>query len=282
MKCPECYSENRGLAKFCIHCGAYLKADENPKKWTAFISLLLALFTTSFFYQIFPIPLISLSYWGVILTSHWICKLIVFSSLWCFYILIFYYLHYLKNRKLFYVVNSSQEVIFHSDIQDIRKIFLQKGFKKYYHHILYRFAMRLKNQRLDKGDIKTFFESENYKIDLDYTLVRFFIWAIPILGFIGTVAGIAFSVSEFSSFIQNLKGMEELSQEMKSALSGVTSGLSAAFNTTFLALILILPLMFFSNVLQKKEEELLLTIEENFLHSNGENRKKKKKIRFIL
>jgi hypothetical protein len=89
-----------------------------------------------------------------------------------------------------------------------------------------------------------------------------FIWAIPILGFIGTVLGIAESVREFAGFIQTAEGGVQFNTQMRAALAGVTSGLGIAFNTTFLALVLVIPVMLLTSLLQKSEEELLLGIEE--------------------
>ena len=94
-----------------------------------------------------------------------------------------------------------------------------------------------------------------------YTLINVFIWAIPILGFIGTVFGIGQSIGEFSQFIRGVE-TSELSTQMRSALSGVTQGLSVAFNTTFLALVGVIPVMLLSSTLRKGEEDLLLSVEE--------------------
>jgi biopolymer transport protein ExbB/TolQ len=94
-------------------------------------------------------------------------------------------------------------------------------------------------------------------IDAGYTLVRVFIWAIPILGFIGTVIGIGDAVQGFSSFIQKVEDVSRLQKEITPALSGVTSGLSIAFDTTLLALLLSIPTMVFASSSQKREEELL-------------------------
>tara|TARA_B100000470_G_scaffold128460_1_gene99413 strand:- start:562 stop:1200 length:639 start_codon:yes stop_codon:yes gene_type:complete len=94
-----------------------------------------------------------------------------------------------------------------------------------------------------------------------YTLLNVFIWAIPILGFIGTVFGIGQSIGEFSDFIRSTDGTD-LNAQMRSALGGVTSGLSVAFSTTFIALVGVVPVMMLSSSLRKREEDLLLSVEE--------------------
>jgi hypothetical protein len=104
-------------------------------------------------------------------------------------------------------------------------------------------------------------EIEIRRLEASYTILQVFIWAIPILGFIGTVHGIGSAVSEFSQFIRTAEGGAGLSNQMRTALAGVTGGLSLAFNTTFLALVLVVPIMLLTSLMQKAEEELLLAIE---------------------
>ena len=107
----------------------------------------------------------------------------------------------------------------------------------------------------------------NYQAEIDfnrlqngYTLINVLIWAIPILGFIGTVFGIGQSVGEFSTFVRSMD-TAAIGGQMRSALGGVTSGLSIAFNTTFLALVSVIP-MLLSSLLRKSQEDLLLKVEE--------------------
>ncbi|MBP7462607.1 MAG: MotA/TolQ/ExbB proton channel family protein [Candidatus Delongbacteria bacterium] len=265
MKCAECGAANKPMARYCGECGAYLAQSDNDKKWSPAVSFLLALFLTSFAYQIFPIPLLSYTYFGTILNSHWICKIIVFASLWAGLLLLFYARIAYKQRTAFHRLKETLTLRESLDPNAIRLTLCQNGYRKYFSHPYYRLIKKMGNPVPSQSAspmIGNLIESENYRLDLSYTLIKFFIWVIPILGFVGTVAGIALSVNEFSGFVQNMKGFQELSQEMKAALSGVTQGLAAAFNTTYLALLFIVPLMFLSNMIQKREEELLLDIEE--------------------
>ena len=93
--------------------------------------------------------------------------------------------------------------------------------------------------------------------DSSYALSRVLIWAIPILGFIGTVQGLGSAVSGFSNF---LAGAAELTQ-IKEAIANVTIGLGVAFDTTFLALMLVTFLMFPLSALQRREENLFVEID---------------------
>ena len=93
--------------------------------------------------------------------------------------------------------------------------------------------------------------------DSSYATVRVLIWALPILGFIGTVMGLGQAVSGFAKF---LAGAAELTQ-IKEAIAKVTIGLGVAFDTTLLALILTTFLMFPLSWVQRREEGLFVELD---------------------
>ena len=78
-----------------------------------------------------------------------------------------------------------------------------------------------------------------------YATLRIIIWAIPILGFLGTVIGITVAIASLSP--------EALEQSM----SEVTQGLGVAFDTTAEALALTMILMFTKALVEKVENRLL-------------------------
>ena len=84
-----------------------------------------------------------------------------------------------------------------------------------------------------------------------YAMSGVLMWAIPILGFIGTVQGLGTAVAGFGV----LGGSADVSA-IKSAIGQVTVGLGVAFDTTLLALILTTLLMFPLISFQRKEEGL--------------------------
>lgn len=90
-----------------------------------------------------------------------------------------------------------------------------------------------------------------------YTLLRIFIWAIPILGFIGTVNGLGNAVGGFAS---GLEGAQDIAV-LKDSLGKITVGLAVAFDTTLIALVMAIPLMFLMSAMQKAEEDLLNAID---------------------
>jgi len=104
-----------------------------------------------------------------------------------------------------------------------------------------------------------------------YSISRIFIWAMPILGFIGTVMGISMAVENFSGF---LTGDIEKIDAVKMELSNVSMGLAYAFDTTLLGLSTSLVAMLLISFVQSQEEDLLTSIEHKGLeiitnHSNG-------------
>ena len=97
-----------------------------------------------------------------------------------------------------------------------------------------------------------------------YTILKGFIWAIPVLGFIGTVLGLASAIGGFGAVID--KGVEN-PQKLISELSIVTSGLSIAFETTLIALVLALIIQLLMTWVLNREE-LFLDECSDYCHRN--------------
>lgn len=95
-------------------------------------------------------------------------------------------------------------------------------------------------------------------VQSSYTLLNVFIWAIPILGFVGTVIGISAAVGSFSG---SLEAAQDISV-LKTSLNNVTGGLATAFDTTLIALVMSMLVMFPSSSMQKSEEDLLNWVDE--------------------
>lgn len=84
-----------------------------------------------------------------------------------------------------------------------------------------------------------------------YGILRLFVWAMPILGFIGTVIGIGVAVGEFSGFLSG--DIDDL-EMVKRELSKVSTGLSFAFDTTLLGLVASLIAMTLVSAVQSIDE----------------------------
>ena len=96
-------------------------------------------------------------------------------------------------------------------------------------------------------------ENDANLVESSYTLTKGLIWAIPVLGFIGTVLGLSQAVGGFGSVVSSGADLETL----KDALGGVTSGLGTAFETTLIALVAALIVQLLMTLLMRKEEEFL-------------------------
>lgn len=90
--------------------------------------------------------------------------------------------------------------------------------------------------------------AEAERLDSELSMLRYIAWAIPAIGFIGTVRGIGDALSEAHKAVTG-------------DISGVTEGLGVAFNSTLVALLLSLVLMFLLHQLQLAQERLVLDAE---------------------
>jgi len=89
------------------------------------------------------------------------------------------------------------------------------------------------------------FDAESDRLDSELSMLRYIAWAVPSIGFIGTVRGIG----------------EALGQAHKAVagdIAGVTQSLGVAFNSTFIALLISIVLMFLLHQLQLQQERLVL------------------------
>jgi biopolymer transport protein ExbB/TolQ len=96
-----------------------------------------------------------------------------------------------------------------------------------------------------------------------YAFPRILVWAIPILGFLGTVIGIGSAVGQFDTFISNAEDIDVL----RDGLAQVTGGLGTAFDTTFLALTISLVVMLPLAAVERLEQRLLTRIDLLLRHA---------------
>ena len=94
-------------------------------------------------------------------------------------------------------------------------------------------------------------------VQQSYSLPKILLWAIPLLGFIGTVLGMSNAVGSFDQVLGNSDNVEGL----KNGLTQVTSGLGTAFDTTYLALVISVIFAFPLNSVERREERLLNQID---------------------
>ncbi len=115
--------------------------------------------------------------------------------------------------------------------------------------ILSFLCQRQSTRELD-DHLRTLSDNDNVSLDSSYALVRFLCWGTPILGFLGTVLGIADAIAGVTPEV------------LEQSISSVTEGLALAFDTTGLALILTMGMMFFSFIMERVEQGILEQVEE--------------------
>jgi biopolymer transport protein ExbB/TolQ len=94
----------------------------------------------------------------------------------------------------------------------------------------------------------TIFESEADRLESELSMIRYISWAIPSIGFIGTVRGIGEALAQADKAVQG-------------DIAGVTQSLGVAFNSTFIALLISIFLMFLVYQLQLFQERLVFDSE---------------------
>jgi uncharacterized protein YoxC len=123
-------------------------------------------------------------------------------------------------------------------------------------------------QHLETTDSQRAHELIRHQSDLEadhaassYRVVKLLIWAMPILGFIGTVLGISLAVGGFSQFLTTSVGIDDV-QSVTTELGAVAGGLSFAFDTTLIGLVGGLVASVLSTGVQGREENVLTRMEE--------------------
>jgi len=93
--------------------------------------------------------------------------------------------------------------------------------------------------------VKDACETEADRMETELTIVRYIAWAIPSIGFLGTVRGIGTALGQAY-------------QAVSGDIVGVTVSLGVAFNSTFVALVVSIFLMFLLHQLQLLQDRLVL------------------------
>ena len=82
----------------------------------------------------------------------------------------------------------------------------------------------------------------------ELSMLRYLVWAVPSIGFIGTVRGISVA-------------LQRADEALQGDISGVTSALGVAFNSTLVALFISILLMLLIHLLQSGQEGLILRLQ---------------------
>jgi biopolymer transport protein ExbB/TolQ len=97
-------------------------------------------------------------------------------------------------------------------------------------------------------------ETEADRLESELSMIRYIAWAIPSVGFIGTVRGIG-------------EALAQAHRAVEGDISGVTQSLGVAFNSTFIALLISIVVMFLVHQLQLLQERLVFDTETYVDHN---------------
>ncbi len=110
------------------------------------------------------------------------------------------------------------------------------------------------------GDVKDILQAEaendEAQMDSSYTFLQGLVWAIPVLGFIGTVLGLSVALGEFGSVLDKSGAGSDMSA-ITGALQDVTGGLATAFQTTLQGLVAALFIHMTMIGVKRSEEQFL-------------------------
>jgi biopolymer transport protein ExbB/TolQ len=109
---------------------------------------------------------------------------------------------------------------------------------------LYRFGATRNVQDVSEA-ARGVCEAEADRLDSELSMLRYVAWAIPAIGFIGTVRGIGLALA----FAEDA---------LKGDITPVIAALGLAFNSTLVALIISMGLMYLMHIVQSRQEAFVL------------------------
>jgi biopolymer transport protein ExbB/TolQ len=186
----------------------------------------------------------------------------VFFGFWCMFILLIKQSKLKLQRRALLLdsVPSGNQFVLSSQTADqvVSKIYLNAEDPErfiVYSRILTAIS-NLKNLgRVSDADdiLNSMAERDESSHETSFGLINGFLWAIPVLGFIGTVLGLSVSIANFSSLLESQSDISGIVGSLKD----VTAGLSTAFETTLLALVIALVVQLWMTVQKTAEERFL-------------------------
>lgn len=96
--------------------------------------------------------------------------------------------------------------------------------------------------------VHAYCSAEGERLEAELSMIRYIAWAIPAIGFIGTVRGIG-------------DALGQAHKALEGDIFGVTRSLGVAFNSTLIALVLSIVLMFLLHQLQLLQDRYVLETE---------------------
>lgn len=190
-------------------------------------------------------------------------------AFWCIGLLVLKWMNLRKQRRammiqalptdISYEISPANLKSFHDHIINfpgpLRNTYIVNRIRK---------ALEFFYVRQNNADVAQMISSQSEvdaaKANGSYGMVKVFLWAIPIMGFIGTVVGIGAAIGGFGAVFGAGEG-GDMSQ-IKEPLLNVLGSMGVAFDTTLLALVLSIILSFPASSLQGQEDDLVTDVDE--------------------
>lgn len=190
-------------------------------------------------------------------------------AFWCMALLVLKWLNIRKQRRAMMIqalptdiseeINPGNLKEFHDHIINFPKALRNTYIVNRIRKALEFFYVRQNNPEVAQM-ISSQSEVDAAKANGSYGMVKVFLWAIPIMGFIGTVVGIGDAIGGFGAVFETGEG-GDMSQ-IKGPLLDVLGSMGVAFDTTLLALVLSIILSFPASSLQGSEDDLVTDVDE--------------------
>lgn len=163
----------------------------------------------------------------------------------------------LRQMELHLLPEDDQTMLRAKDLGDIyaRANPRTPGERNFLQRLIVRIVLQFQSSRsVDQSNalLNSSLELLQHEIELKYNMMRYMVWLIPTLGFIGTVVGIAQALGRAGK-LPDTSDQIAVSEWMML----LTGKLAVAFNTTLVALLLSAVLVFLMHVAQGREESAL-------------------------
>jgi len=198
-------------------------------------------------------------------TQYWTMVL----TFWCMALLILKWLNIRKQRRAMLIqalptdiseeINTSNLKAFHDHVTNFPKPLRNTYIVNRIRKALEFFYVRQNNPEVAQM-ITSLSEVDAAKANGSYGMVKVFLWAIPIMGFIGTVVGIGAAIGGFGAVFG--AGESGDMSQIKEPLLTVLGSMGVAFDTTLLALVVSIMLSFPASALQGQEDDLVSDVDE--------------------
>ncbi len=161
-----------------------------------------------------------------------------------------------RQLSLGYLPEDERTMLQKTNLRDIyvvvRAAALQRGIGegRFLPRLIQRVVLQFQaSQSIDQANalLNSSLDLYLHEIDLRYSVIRYVVWVIPTLGFIGTVIGISLALA-FAG---------EVDIQDPTLLAQLTTKLAVAFNTTLLALMMSAILVLLQHIVQAREENAL-------------------------